>query len=137
MDQPSIFIIEDDHDIRVTLRMALELEGYNVSSAADGKQALEILLSGKYTPSLIILDLMMPLVNGWQVLERMKAHPQLKKIPVLVTSAAGNKSRVNDVMGFIPKPINLDQTLDLIAIHQAPEKFRIRSGNVAPKQFFQ
>jgi CheY-like chemotaxis protein len=137
MNRSSILIVEDDHDIRVSLRMALEVEGYSVSSAADGKQAMEMLLNGQCKPSLIILDLMMPLVNGWQVLDQLKAHPQLSRIPVLVTSAAGNKSKVKDVMGFVPKPINLDYTLDLIAMHQAPERFRIRSGSISPKQFFQ
>lgn len=109
-----ILIVEDEHDVRVTLRMALELEGYQVYSAGNGQQALNMLLNYDVVPSLIILDLMMPVMNGWDFLEVLKQEPKLKHIPVLVTSAAGNRSKVSDVIGFLPKPIRLDQMMDLI-----------------------
>ena len=85
---PKVLIIEDDLDIRETLQMILESEGYQVGIAPNGKLGLELLTHHPHPPDLILLDLMMPVMNGYEFLEKKNELPQeLKAIPVVVLSA--------------------------------------------------
>ena len=81
-----VFIVEDDVDTREMLGRFLELEGYEVETAANGKLALERLGEGA-GPCVIVLDLMMPEVNGFDVVEALKEHPDTARIPILVVTA--------------------------------------------------
>ena len=114
----SILVIEDDQSIRIAIQHALELEGYIVLAAADGKEGLEILRSAD-RPCLILLDLMMPIMNGWQFLEELRNDQEsmIATLPVIITSAAGRAadSAVQMAQGYIKKPINLDILLDIVA----------------------
>src|SRR5262245_10967205 len=85
----SVLIIEDDVSIRATMREALELLGYEAQVAQNGREALEI-LSKDYRPCLILLDLMMPVMDGWEFRRAQEQDPRLKDIPVIVVSADGN-----------------------------------------------
>lgn len=106
--RPNIVIVEDDHDIRVTLREILEIQGYQVFSAANGKDGLEKL--AEITPSVILLDLMMPVMDGWEFLRNKEQDPSRASVPVVVMSASGKipHPRPN---AYIPKPICLDGLL--------------------------
>ncbi len=85
----TVLVVEDDLDVRDLLQDYLEAKGFDVVPAGTGKQALDFLLAkGAAPPDIVILDLMMPLVNGWQVLEQMRNHPVLAEIPVVVLTAA-------------------------------------------------
>lgn len=111
-----ILIAEDDPDIREALAQVLENEGYQVSTAADGAQALALLRQGP-KPSLIILDLMMPVMNGWQFREEQLRDPELAKIPVLVITAytgAEAKAAAAGAAGLLRKPIELQSLLDAV-----------------------
>src|SRR5690606_2920284 len=90
---------------------ALQLEGYDVHTASNGKEGLELL---KQMPStcLILLDLMMPVMNGWQFMEAKGQDMILTTIPVVVVSAIGRGSQIDNVKGFIKKPLNLDSLLN-------------------------
>jgi DNA-binding response OmpR family regulator len=83
-----VLLVEDDLDVRDTLQDLLESEGLDVIPAANGKQAIDFLtLNDPPGADLVILDLMMPLVSGWQVLEVLTSDKTLRRIPVIVLSA--------------------------------------------------
>jgi CheY-like chemotaxis protein len=113
MSAKPIMIVEDDIDIRDSLKEALELEGYEVYTAGDGKQGLE-LLDKIPRPGLILLDLMMPVMNGWQFLEKMKEDTVLATIPVVAVTAAGERGESAKADALIKKPVDLDALLDVV-----------------------
>ena len=94
MAQKTVLLAEDDVEIRDILQDLLEAEGYDVVPASHGRQALEFLegVRGGKLPDLVVLDLMMPLVDGVQVLETMKSDPVLSSIPVVVLSRGGART---------------------------------------------
>lgn len=116
-----VVVIEDDLDIREVLQQLLEMEGYRVLTATNGQEGLLLLQKG-INPSLILLDLFMPIMNGVQFLDLYKSDPQLskfKEVPIVILSAAPPqgevvKSVVSKVSGFIRKPVDLDQLLNVI-----------------------
>jgi phosphoserine phosphatase RsbU/P len=82
----ALLLVDDNEDNRYTLNRRLQREGYaNLTSAVDGRQALELL--GARSFDLVLLDVMMPDLNGYEVLERMRADDQLRHIPVIMISA--------------------------------------------------
>ncbi len=108
MPSRSILIIEDDVSIRETLKAFLEYEGYSVSVAADGQQGLNLLAQSK-KPDLILLDLMMPIMNGWQFLEALAKSPKKTLTPpVLVLTAFTEKGQGLGAIAVIKKPIDLE-----------------------------
>jgi CheY-like chemotaxis protein len=110
-----ILIVDDDDDIRESLRTVLELEGYEVQEAANGRAAQELLedVSG-VRPSMILLDLMMPVMNGLEFHAWLKETPGVSDIPVVIFSAAGaNIARPEGVQAFLRKPLELTELLTL------------------------
>jgi CheY-like chemotaxis protein len=108
---PQILVVEDDSDIREDLAELLRDEGYRVTTAGNGAEALEQLRSQR-TPCLILLDLMMPVMDGWEFRRRMLADERLARVPtVLLTSAADPQDHaVNlNVADVMTKPIRLDR----------------------------
>ena len=107
----TVFVVEDDVDTRDMLGRFLELEGYDVAVAENGKEALDRLRSG-VRPCVILLDLMMPVMDGWQFRRQQVLDETLAEIPVIVVSAAG-KDRLREVEadGYLSKPVDLDQLL--------------------------
>jgi CheY-like chemotaxis protein len=110
----TILVVEDDHDIRVSVRNTLEDEGYRVLSVTDGRIALDLLERADPTPSLIILDLMLPVMDGWKFVEHMRAQPRLADIPILVISAHEAQPPPPDIVGFVKKPIDTDTLLRVV-----------------------
>lgn len=113
MQRGPVLIVEDDKDILETLRQLLELEGYRVSTATNGKEAFERLANEEH-PRLILLDLMMPVMNGWEFLAAKEKNEAFSSIPVLVVSAGGNVPVPASASGFIKKPVELDVLLDAV-----------------------
>lgn len=111
MIQPTVLIVEDDVDTREMLARFLELEGFHVEMAANGRQALERLEAGA-DASVIVLDLMMPVMDGWQFRREQIRRASLAKIPVIVVSAAGHE-RIEkiDADAFLSKPVDLEELL--------------------------
>jgi len=110
----TVFVVEDDADTREMIGQFLELEGYHVESAGDGKQALERLgaVSG---PCVILLDLMMPVMDGWQFRREQLQDETLSRIPVIVVSAAGRDGLERiDADAYLPKPIDLTVLLQRV-----------------------
>jgi two-component system chemotaxis response regulator CheY len=100
-DPIKILVVEDDPDLGDTLCDTLAMSGYRAAYAADGIAALELLRNGADLPDLILLDLMLPRMDGWGFREAQLGDKRLKDIPVVVLSAAGE----------IVKPINADYLL--------------------------
>jgi CheY-like chemotaxis protein len=108
-----ILIVEDDDDIREALTQILELEGYVVREATNGREALDI-CAKQPTPNLILLDLMMPVMDGWQFRSEQMKDPVLAKVPVVVISADASVHEKVASFGaatVLPKPISLDRLL--------------------------
>ncbi|MFL5350356.1 MAG: response regulator [Hyalangium sp.] len=112
-----LLVIDDDHDILMSLQDALELEGYHVATASTGREALESLKRG-LRPDLILLDLMMPDISGWAFRAWQRNHPEFSSIPVVIVSGQGLSgaeiARLG-VEGYLPKPLDLDHLLDTVA----------------------
>jgi len=121
MDSPqqagkSILIVEDEDSTRYLLAMLLEDEGYAVSQAANGHEALARLRS-QALPQLILLDLMMPVMDGWKFRRIQKEDPALGSIPVVVVSAAsevGQKAVALMAASYLQKPIEPNHLLATI-----------------------
>lgn len=91
-DKKKIVIVEDDRFLSLVLKGRLEKEGYNVIPAYDGEEGL--LLIKKELPSLVVLDLVMPKMTGFELLEKMAIDPQVSRIPVVVASNLGQESDI-------------------------------------------
>ena len=117
---PTVFIVDDDLDTREMLGKFLELEGYRVETAANGQQALAR-LSGGLEASVILLDLMMPIMDGWQLRRELARDAYLSAIPVIVVSAAGKDrlARIDD-QAYLSKPVDLDELLQRITACCSP-----------------
>jgi len=104
----TVLLVEDDADIRDSLQDILEDEGFDVIPAANGKQAIDFLtLNEPAGADLVILDLLMPMVSGWEVLEKMTGDTKLNDISVLVLSAAA-APKPERAQGFVRKPFSLE-----------------------------
>ena len=117
-----VLVVEDDDAIRSLLEVALADEGYEVRTAEHGSAALKIL--DVWRPELILLDLMMPVLDGWAFRARQVADASLATIPVIVLSAAYQASRQAEILAVaavLAKPFDLDDLLasvgDLISVH--------------------
>jgi CheY-like chemotaxis protein len=101
---PYILVVDDDADFRTGLRAALEMKGYQVEEAANGQEALERLTPKP--PLLVLLDLQMPVMNGREMLQRMRAQPELKEVPVVIISGFGFEweAELMGAQGYIGKP---------------------------------
>lgn len=112
-DTRSVMIVDDDDDIRNTLRFLLEDSGYEVLTATNGSEALQQLGAGA-RPSVILLDLMMPVMNGYQFAEQKRREATLADIPVVVITADGNanqKAQSIGARGHLRKPFSIDAVL--------------------------
>jgi CheY-like chemotaxis protein len=120
MAQKMVLLVEDDPDIRDIVQDVLEAEGFDVVPASHGKQALEFLdgVRGGTRPVLVILDMMMPLVDGRRVLEAIRADQDLASIPVVVMSAIAHEKPAG-ATAFLRKPFSLDTLFD--AVHTLVE----------------
>lgn len=107
----AVLVVEDEADIRETLRDILEMEGYRVCCAENGQEALHVL--SKVRPMLILLDLMMPVMSGYELLKRLRESSELATIPVTVVSAIGDRSAVPDAL-VLKKPVDLEVLLDMV-----------------------
>jgi len=110
----SILLVDDNEEIRSAVSELLEDEGYRVATAVNGKEALDVLKRGPL-PRLILLDLMMPVMDGWQFLAVRRADPALSRIPVVILSAfAHSADRVAGVTAILSKPLDPDLLLKLV-----------------------
>jgi CheY-like chemotaxis protein len=112
---PYILIVDDDPDFRTGLRVALEMKGYLVEEAANGQEALARL--SEKPPLLVLLDLQMPVMNGREMLQRMRAQQELKEVPVVIISGFGFEweAELMGAQGYIGKPFEPQELEKTIA----------------------
>ena len=110
MHDRSVLLVDDDDDVRDSLALVLRDEGYQVETASNGKEALDK-LERMPPPGLVVLDLMMPVMNGWTTLEQMRKR-QVPS-PVLVVSAAVPPPPPG-VSAYLRKPVDLNQLLEKV-----------------------
>jgi CheY-like chemotaxis protein len=114
----TILLVEDDELIRRAMQMVLEWEGYQVDCAVNGQEALDYLRAGN-RPCLIVLDLMMPVLDGEQFRREQSRDPRFASIPVIVVSAA-NFAQAVSAAQHIRKPFEVQELLDAIHHQIAP-----------------
>lgn len=114
MNCKTILLIEDDAAIRKTMKEVLEIEGYIVITAIDGNDGAQQLKALQPAPCAILLDLMMPTMNGWQFLDIQRNDPNLKDIPVIICTAYEESAKAIRPAAFVPKPVQLEKLLGAV-----------------------
>lgn len=113
-----VLIVEDDADIRRAIAQVIADEGYAVRTAGDGRAALDVLRApGALLPCVVILDLMMPVMDGWTFRAEQQSDTALAHIPVVILTADGGgpqKAAALDADGVLRKPIDLSLLLDTL-----------------------
>lgn len=102
-----VLVVDDDEAVRIVVEAVLRADGHDVASVGDGQEALG-LLGQKPAPSLVLLDLMMPHLSGWEVLEAMAHRPQLADVPVLVLTGYDDVAGLPHQCHVLHKPIDAD-----------------------------
>jgi CheY-like chemotaxis protein len=115
--EPEILLVDDDDELRESIAEGLEGAGFSVTRATDGADALGHLRTSSL-PSLVLLDLLMPGMNGWQLCEVMHSDPVLSEIPIVALTATASMDpeslHLADVADWIAKPFDLEQVLEVI-----------------------
>jgi CheY-like chemotaxis protein len=119
-EPPLILIVDDDVDIRNTVAGILAEEGYRVAKAGNGQEALAYLTGANARPALILLDMMMPIMDGPAFRQHQVQVPELAAIPVLTFTAFGNPADVSWAAGRLSKPLRLEALLTMVAKHVGP-----------------
>jgi CheY-like chemotaxis protein len=109
-----ILVIEDESAVSKAIQDVLEIQGYEVCVAGNGAEALELLKKSGTLPCLILLDLMMPRMNGWEFLDIQKADPELSKIPVVICSAYKESATAIKPSAVIIKPVQRNTLLQTV-----------------------
>lgn len=135
-DKQTILVVDDEQDILDLIEYNLQKEGFDVLKAEDGLEGME--MARKHTPSLVLLDIMMPKMDGLEVVERMREDPKLKNIPIIFLTARGDEK--TEVEGldkgaddYITKPISTVKLISRIKAvlrrfeetSQSPDKIKV------------
>jgi two-component system, chemotaxis family, chemotaxis protein CheY len=108
----TVLLVEDEEELRDMMREALELNGYRVVAAQDGQEALDAIPSIEHL-CMVLLDLMMPGMNGWDFFEKMRERPELASVPVVVHSSAPSRAPVG-VTRVLQKPLQFDRLISVV-----------------------
>ena len=109
---PTVLVVEDDPDLRETMAMLLKHSGYQVTTANNGREALDLLRSTPH-PGVMLLDLRMPVMDGWELAAIMAEDRTLSGIPIIVASAS-DPAPTQGVMKVFRKPLDLQVLLNLL-----------------------
>lgn len=107
-----LLVVDDELAILEALQEVLSSEGYAVSTASNGAEGL--LRAAEHPPDLVLLDLMMPVMDGWEMLRRMQEDPQLQRVPVIIMSAGRVSPSELNGLHFLAKPFDLERLLVLV-----------------------
>lgn len=119
-----ILLVEDDLDISEAIQSILEEENYKVKATFNGKEALEYLNIAENIPSLILLDIMMPHMNGYEFREAQLQNPKIVNIPTIILSAAGKHEDIEkfNFTECLKKPLDLETLIDMVKKNISPAK---------------
>lgn len=118
-----LLVVDDQPEIRETLAEILEEEGFEVETAANGRAALECLQRAG-CPCLVLLDLMMPVMSGWEFVVRLRGDARLARTPFILLTGIGDARQHADELGasgYLDKPVDLTQLLRLVHRYAAPQ----------------
>ena len=110
---PTIVVAEDDDELRELIADLLEDSGYDVIPAANGKQVTDYLEATDEPPAAIVLDLLMPLVSGWEVLRQLRSRPRWIDIPVVAVTGL-SRDRPTGVTAVLKKPFPVHELLSIL-----------------------
>src|SRR5439155_15616700 len=117
-----VLVVDDDPAIRRLIMAALKRDGYSFLEASNGRDALDLMR--KHRPAVVVLDLMMPVVSGWDVLQERMSDAALSKIPVIIVSANREPELVKaidkGICAFLPKPFDIGALTALVRSCVAP-----------------
>lgn len=111
MSNRCILVIDDEDDVREALSELLQDHGYKVLAAPNGREGLA-LLRGEERPAFVLLDLIMPVMNGWEFLDAVEKDDELSAIPISISTSAPEQAPANH--DVIPKPIDVDALLERV-----------------------
>ncbi len=111
--EKDILVVEDHEDSRELLVDFLGSHGFSVAAAGNGQLAFEQLDAG-LSPGLVLLDLTMPVMDGWQLRAKLLEDVRFAAVPVIVLSAVDNPKMPANIQGFVPKPVDLDLLLAIV-----------------------
>jgi chemosensory pili system protein ChpA (sensor histidine kinase/response regulator) len=103
-----ILVIDDESSMRFLLRVTFELAGYDVDEAPNGQVAVDKIEGGRI-PDLVATDFMMPLMNGGEVIDRLRRNPATEKIPIILISSSPGSERRTTANAFFRKPFDPDE----------------------------
>ncbi|MFA6236316.1 MAG: response regulator [Bacteriovorax sp.] len=111
-----VLLIEDDLDINEAIQSILEEEGFKVKCTFNGREAIEFLKDTSTIPSLILLDIMMPYMNGYEFREAQLKEPRISNIPTIILSAAGKHEDIEKLhfRECLKKPLDLETLIDVV-----------------------
>ena len=115
MNDKTVLIVEDDEVIRDVLQQLLQYQGYKTVTANHGKDALEK-LDELECPALLLMDLMMPVMDGWELLANLRSNERFRRLPVIVLSAGaeGHELRDDPYARFLKKPLRMHSLLEMV-----------------------
>jgi CheY-like chemotaxis protein len=108
----TVLVVEDEEDLREMIREALELNGYGVVTAEDGRQAL-MKISGIEQLCLVLIDLLMPGMNGWDLFHELKRRSELVSVPIIVYSSVASRAP-NGAARVLQKPLTFGELLSTV-----------------------
>ncbi len=114
---PRVLVVDDDADLREVVSEALADAGYEVANAEDGRAALDLLKKSPHLPAVVLLDVMMPVMNGIELARAMRRDPRLAPLAIVVFTAHADHVRVAEAVGAVAsltKPLKLQSLLDTI-----------------------
>jgi DNA-binding response OmpR family regulator len=119
-----ILVVDDDDDFRETLSEVLSEAGYPVQQAENGEVAIRA--ATEEQPGIVLLDLKMPVLDGWGVMERMRKDAKTASVPILILSAYGFEweSELLGAQGYIPKSVGMDEILERVRRAAGPPPMR-------------
>ncbi len=108
-DKSVVLVVEDEKDSRDALRELLELEGYRVQTAVNGREALDALNTAGDRICIVLLDLFMPVMDGWQVVDQLRADGRLANTKIVIITSAPYRAPAG--LPVFPKPLDLDKVI--------------------------
>jgi CheY-like chemotaxis protein len=109
-NKSTILVVEDEKESRDTLRELLEFEGYNVATAVNGQEALAALNASGDQICIMLLDLFMPVMDGWQVIDQLRADGRLHQTQIVIITSAPYRAPVG--LPVFQKPLDLDKVMN-------------------------
>ena len=114
LDVKTVLVVDDEPVLRTIVREILHEEGYGVIEAADGRAMLEV--TAKERPDLVLMDVMMPGIDGREAYRQLRSHPEHRNIPVVMMSAGVRPIKLDpSIAGFMAKPFDLTQLVEMVA----------------------